>query len=350
MEDIAVSVIIPVYGVEKYIRQCLESVINQTLKDIEIIVVNDGTKDNSMKIVEEYLYDKRIKIINKENGGLSSARNAGLKIAKGKYIAFIDSDDWVDSNMLKELFECNMIEGENEWDIISSEMMLYDNNTSKTKKRIIENDNILQGKGSLLYKLCGMEVCNKIYKRDFLIKNSLEFKEGIIHEDNLFTIKAFFIANKVKYINKYHYFYRLKRENSILNTLVLEKRKESFETILKEIAEFEKEFQGADFDKIRLMLAKLEQKSLLYRVMFNKKEVISKKEINQVENKLKEKWGKFSIQEKYVLKKDMIDLLESRAYYKLNIFNKFYWQNKFITKKGLRRIIKMKIKNFYNIK
>ena len=84
MENIDVSVIIPVYGVEKYIRQCLESVIDQTLKSIEIIVVNDGTKDNSMKIVEEYLNDRRIKIINKENGGQSSARNAGLKEAKGE--------------------------------------------------------------------------------------------------------------------------------------------------------------------------------------------------------------------------------------------------------------------------
>lgn len=80
-EDIKVSIIIPVYGVEKYISQCLESVINQSYENIEIIVVNDGTKDNSMKIVEEYLLDERIKIINKENGGLASARNRGIEEA-----------------------------------------------------------------------------------------------------------------------------------------------------------------------------------------------------------------------------------------------------------------------------
>ena len=101
MEEIKVSVIIPVYNVEKYIRQCLESVTNQTLKDIEIIVVNDGTKDNSMKIVEEYLSDERMKIINKENGGLSSARNAGIKATQGKYICFIDSDDFIDNSIWK---------------------------------------------------------------------------------------------------------------------------------------------------------------------------------------------------------------------------------------------------------
>ena len=99
-----VSIVIPVYNVEKYIRQCLESVINQTLKDIEIIIVNDGTKDSSMKIAEEYLSDKRIKIINKENGGLSSARNAGMRIAQGKYICFIDSDDFIEKNMMEELY------------------------------------------------------------------------------------------------------------------------------------------------------------------------------------------------------------------------------------------------------
>ena len=106
-----ISVIIPVYGVEKYIRQCLDSVINQTYKNLEIIIVNDGTKDNSMKIVEEYLDDERIKVINKENGGLSSARNRGMEEATGEYISFVDSDDWLDLKMYEEL--CSQINNEN---------------------------------------------------------------------------------------------------------------------------------------------------------------------------------------------------------------------------------------------
>ena len=105
MKNIKISVIIPVYNVEKYIIECIESIINQTLKDIEIIVVNDGTKDNSIKIVEEYLSDKRIKIINKANGGLSSARNEGMKVAKGEYIYFIDSDDFINEDVLEVLYK-----------------------------------------------------------------------------------------------------------------------------------------------------------------------------------------------------------------------------------------------------
>ena len=97
-KNIKVSVIVPVYNVEKYIRQCLESIINQTYKNLEIIVVNDGTKDNSMKIVEEYLSDERIKVINKENGGIASARNRGIDEATGEYISFVDSDDWLELN------------------------------------------------------------------------------------------------------------------------------------------------------------------------------------------------------------------------------------------------------------
>lgn len=97
------SVIIPVYGVEKYIRQCLESVINQTYKNLEIIVVNDGTQDNSMKIVEEYLVDKRIRVINKENEGVASARNKGMEEARGEYISFVDSDDWLELDVFEKL-------------------------------------------------------------------------------------------------------------------------------------------------------------------------------------------------------------------------------------------------------
>ena len=99
-----ISVIIPVYGVEKYISQCLESVINQTYKNIEVIVINDGTKDNSASIAKEYSkQDFRVKVYDFENSGLSAARNRGVSLAKGDYIAFLDSDDYVAPNMYEEL-------------------------------------------------------------------------------------------------------------------------------------------------------------------------------------------------------------------------------------------------------
>lgn len=129
-EDIKVSIIIPVYGVEKYISQCLESVINQSYENIEIIVVNDGTKDNSMKIVEEYLLDERIKIINKENGGLASARNRGIEEATGEYIYFLDSDDWIEVNTIEVL-----VEESNNLDIIYSNFWYFDEKNQKKKKK-----------------------------------------------------------------------------------------------------------------------------------------------------------------------------------------------------------------------
>ena len=110
-----ISVIIPIYNVEQYLKECLESVINQTYRNLEIILVDDGSKDKSGKICDEYKNkDERIKVVHKENGGLSDARNAGMKIATGKYIQFIDSDDFIDKDMIETLY--NLII-ENEADI-----------------------------------------------------------------------------------------------------------------------------------------------------------------------------------------------------------------------------------------
>lgn len=114
-KNIKISVIVPVYNVEKYIRQCLESIINQTYKNLEIIIVNDGTRDNSMKIVEEYLSDERIRVINKENGGISSARNRGIEEATGEYVSFVDSDDWLEIDLYERIVQ--ILEG-NKVDII----------------------------------------------------------------------------------------------------------------------------------------------------------------------------------------------------------------------------------------
>lgn len=335
------SVIIPVYGVESYIRQCLESIINQTLKDMEIIVVNDGTEDSSMKIVEEYLDDKRIKIINKKNGGLSSARNAGLKEAKGEYIAFIDSDDFIKNTMFEELFQKN---NEN-YDIIYSNVIEYDDISQKinNRKKMKEIINVNR-EGVYHYKFCGMEVWNKIYKRDFLLRNNIFFEEGIIHEDNLFTLKCFFLARKVKYVNKYHYIYRKNRVNSILSLKKQKKELKAFSTILRRIIEFEKVYKNDEFSKIRLFIAELEHKSLLYRADYNKINLMSKEEISNLENKVIKQWKNFSKIEKKILRYDIINLLESRAFSNINLFNLFYWKNRLMTLKALRRILRNKLK------
>ncbi len=239
-EKIKVSVIIPVYNVEDYIEKCLESVVNQTLKEIEIIVVNDGTKDNSIKKIEKYFSDSRIKIINKQNGGLSSARNAGLEIAKGEYISFIDSDDFIEEKMLEELYN----ESENA-DIVFSNNLNYnmlDNKLSKEEREFFFDK--MSNKGSYICMYSSAVVWNKIYKRDFLEKNNLKFIEGIIHEDDIFTIKSHFLAKKVKYVKKFHYYYRINRRDSIMSNKVKNKHLENYKVIYEQVREFYDNFNG----------------------------------------------------------------------------------------------------------
>ena len=104
-QKIKVSIIVPVYNVEKYLKRCLDSITNQTLKELEIICINDGSTDNSLKILKQYAHkDKRISIINKQNEGLSVARNTGMEAASGEYIGFVDSDDWIDLDFYKKLY------------------------------------------------------------------------------------------------------------------------------------------------------------------------------------------------------------------------------------------------------
>ena len=132
---IKVSVIVPVYNVEKYLRQCLDSLVNQTLKDIEIICINDGTKDNSVEIINEYVKKcPNIILINQENQGLGMARNNAMKHAKGDYIAFVDSDDWVDTDMYEVLYNKAI---ETDADIVECDYRMVFENSTKIKNRTL---------------------------------------------------------------------------------------------------------------------------------------------------------------------------------------------------------------------
>lgn len=209
------SLIIPIYNVEKYIEECLLSILKTEFKDLEVILVNDGTKDNSMKVIEHYLSDSRIKVINKENGGLSSARNRGLEIATGDYIAFIDSDDWIRVDKLMELY--NIIQNEKLDFIIGngeyypSKEKIHKKNYSGIKTGIELFEEMLEKKDYL------ETVWKCIYSRKFLQKNNIKFIEGLLHEDTPFMFECLIKASKVKYENINFYFYR-KREDSIVAT------------------------------------------------------------------------------------------------------------------------------------
>ena len=156
-----VSVIVPFYNSEKYLKRCLDSLVRQTLKDIEIIMVNDGSTDNGPDIVKSYMSDDRIRIIDKENGGQASARNLGLTVASGDYIIFIDSDDYVESDLCEKLYDA-ILKG---FDIVVSDYYMVDGNEKKYNKI----SSCLEGEISLRdYLLTTVCPWNKIYKKSFL--------------------------------------------------------------------------------------------------------------------------------------------------------------------------------------
>lgn len=181
-----ISVIIPVYNVENYLKRCLDSVLNQTLKDIEIICVNDGSTDNSSLILAEYEKLENVKIVNQKNSGLSVARNTGLDIAIGEYIAFLDSDDFVDTNFYEELYNsivqynadiaCASIVREND----KKRTILFDYKEIAIAKNI-------KDKFCLAHSPKYNFVWNKLYRRKFIVENKLKFVPGMIYEDMWFT-------------------------------------------------------------------------------------------------------------------------------------------------------------------
>ena len=223
-----VSIIISVYNTEKYLRQCLESVINQTFKDFEVIIINDCSPDNSYKIIEEFRQkDNRIIVINSEkNLGLGFCRNQGLKISKGKYITFIDSDDWVKSNYIEILYNNIKQHGA---DFVSADYMFYNNVTTKISPNIetitfykkynfynfeITDENI---KRKILLNTPSIYIWAKIFNRNFLSSKNIFFKIKFF-EDNLFVWETIANAKKFLFINESIYYYRFNRKGSFVYT------------------------------------------------------------------------------------------------------------------------------------
>ncbi|EMM0109135.1 glycosyltransferase [Providencia rettgeri] len=203
------SIIVPVYNVEQYIYQCIDSLLNQTLNNIEIIIVNDGSTDSSMKIVESFI-DDRIIVINKQNGGLSSARNIGMQHATGSYIAFLDSDDWVDKNAYKILYETAI---KHSSDIVScGYFMAYPDKFIEVPSTPIININFLIRPEFI--KNIKVSAWDKIYKRELFVKSNITYPLGLYYEDTPTTIPLLFSANTVTIISEPLIYYR-QREGSI---------------------------------------------------------------------------------------------------------------------------------------
>ena len=212
------SIIIPVYNVEDYIKKCLDSVFNQTYKDFEVIVVNDGTKDNSMDIVKNY----DVKIINQENSGLSEARNTGVKNAKGEYLVFLDSDDFIEKDLLKEINKSL----KNKPDVVRYQIQDFKNNEVTEKYEEEPFDNLDGIKA--FEKICKYHYIENAWayaiNREYYNKEKFSFKKNTYHEDFGLTPLIIIKAKKVNSINYVGYNY-VQREGSIMNNKDYQKTK-----------------------------------------------------------------------------------------------------------------------------
>lgn len=221
-----VSIIVPVYNVEKYISTCLDSIINQTFTDFEILVVDDGSPDKSIEIIKKY-QDSRIIILKKDNGGLSDARNYGLERASGEYILFVDSDDWIEADLLKDCVE--ILDNNTELDLI---IMGYIKDYEDIYGNIINSINVIPKKyleiDSHLIDLLGYSV-NKLYRSNLLKINNYKFPKGItLVEDAIFNFTIFKKVNFIFFLNKAYYHYRIKPIKTLMTTF----RNDPFELIL----------------------------------------------------------------------------------------------------------------------
>lgn len=245
---VKVSVIIPVYNVEQHLPKCLASVVQQTLKDIEIICVNDGSTDNSLNILKEYaLNDNRIKIINSSHIGLSCARNKGLEIATGEYIGFVDSDDYIDENFFELLY--NEAKG-NDVHIACCGIKREDDDRTRPffnySHTIITND--VYEKINLSEAVRFSFVWNKIYKHSFIKENDLKFMDGVVFEDIIFTTQVVLKSDTLVTVPNTFYHY-VKREKSIsLDTVDLNVKADKL-FALKFMCEYYED-AGIDIDKI----------------------------------------------------------------------------------------------------
>lgn len=207
-----ISIVVPVYNMEKYLKKCLNSLVKQTYKNIEIICVNDGSTDKSQKILEKYQikYPKLIKVINKKNGGLSDARNVGIKKSKGKYIGFVDSDDWVELDMFEKMHNYAQ---ENNLDIVVCDtIMEFGDKSYVLKSNLQYSDEELKN-----YIISYPMACTRLIKKELFTKENY-FTKGILYEDLCLTPTFVLNTNKVGFLEMplYHY---LQRNNSIMNQL-----------------------------------------------------------------------------------------------------------------------------------
>ena len=274
-----VSIIVPVYNVEKYIEKCLNSLVKQTMEDIEIIIVNDGSKDNSINVINKFIkqYPEKIQYLEKKNGGLSDARNYGLPYAKGEYIAFLDSDDYVEEDMYEKMYKLAKKE--------NSDMVECDFIWEYPNKQKEDIGQIYTNKKQMLEKV-RVVAWNKLIKTNIVIENKITFPKGYRYEDVEFTYKLVPYLNKVSFLKKpcVHY---VQRENSISN-LQNERTKEIF-NVLDHVLDFYK--KNNIYDEYKEELEYIYTRYLLCISLLRMVKIKNKKIKNKL---LEETWEKLN--------------------------------------------------------
>ena len=239
--DSLISVIVPIYNVEKYLDRCVNSIINQTYKNLEIILVDDGSPDNCPQMCDDYAKkDSRIRVVHKENGGLSDARNAGMKVATGEYVSFIDSDDYVSLDFYETLLQ-TMID--NDSDIVECSVVKFyeDNNFDEYSDdlKVTNYDTLYALDGLISESPFKQHVWNKLYKSSVAL--DIPYAVGKLNEDEFWTYQVFGKAKKVTRINQTMYYY-FQRGSSIMGNGYNIRRLDALEGKMNRQAYIEKNF------------------------------------------------------------------------------------------------------------
>ncbi len=228
-----ISIIIPVYNVEQFLPKCLDSILDQTYDNLEIICINDGSTDNSGKIIADYAAcDSRIVNIQQENSGVSAARNRGIEVSKGDYISFVDSDDYIEPDFYQTLIS----DFDKGVDVVQCGVNVIKG--GQITKQHVCNDIIVQTKFQLLDNIRKCYIWNKLWRAELIKDNKLYFFPVNFCEDVLFTIEAIFYARKWKFINYVGYNYRFNEKSLTNDTSRREKHKIFSHTILQESVSF----------------------------------------------------------------------------------------------------------------
>lgn len=276
-KEVKISVIVPVYNSEKYLERCLESIVFQTLHDIEIIIINDGSSDNSGKVAEKFLPDKRVIYIKQENKGQGAARNKGLALAKGKYISFIDSDDYIDNDFLEKLYKAAT---RNDADIAAASIIRkYE--TFEKWRVLYERHSVITDKNKMFEAVKYPEqsyVWNKIYKRSFLVENMFQFQEGVFYEDICALLNLLLGAKKLVVVPDTNYYYMVNDKTSTVKSKKTPKKEtdryNNQKMSIKKIIE-----NGIKINKGEYFIKKHEYSFLGLPVLKVKENILHKKEL-----------------------------------------------------------------------